>query len=867
MKSDKNKISRLESRLLNLFLPESNIESLNGDFLEIYSKYREKLGFLRAKLWLWRQILKSAPLFFMNSLKWSFIMFRNYFTIALRNLLKNKTNSLVKIFSLSIGLAGSILLTVYVLHEVSYDRFYENYRNLYRVEQDQFESGNIYHVIQTPHPLSPALKEEIPEVIDAVRYCRARYLVKYRDKQYYEDDIKGVDASFLKLFTFTFLEGNGSSALDDPYSVVLTKNAAIKYFSNESPIGKSLFIDKKYMVTVTGVLENIPSNSSLDFDMLVPYKFLEITGLAKYTAWWSNNITTFVNLSEMSDLHAADKKITDLVFKKTKTFYREKHPKYLDEFLDSKQPRYILNPVADIHLREPKVRQYIYILSVFSIALLVMAIINFINLSTAGYSNRAKEIGVRKVMGALKSSIIRQFITESVIISAIAFLISLILAIFIFPEFNNFTQKTLSLSLIGNFQTIFILIMIIVLTGITAGIYPALVLSSLRPADVLKSGFLSKIKGAFFRRSLVIFQFTVFIVFIVSTITIFNQVKYLQTKDPGFNKEHLCYISLKRAARNMYPVLKNELLKNPEIISISASEQLPFNNRSSTTNSNWEGKDKNQRVTFHVNFVDNNFIKTLGLELNGGENFKEEMLSEESNAVIVNEAAEKIMNFESAAGKNIMVAGINAKVIGVFKNFNFQPLKYDIDPLALFVSTKSVSYLLLRTQGNNISSTIKFLETVWKKIYPDDPFEFSFFDDTMNRMYINEERLSDILRYILVLIAFIACLGLYGLVRFTTGQRKKEIGIRKILGSSASAVFSLLVREFVIWIILANVIAVPVVLHIMNNWLRNFAYRVNVGWHLFVYAGLITAILCFATIIGQTVKAATANPVESIRNE
>ena len=243
------------------------------------------------------------------------------------------------------------------------------------------------------------------------------------------------------------------------------------------------------------------------------------------------------------------------------------------------------------------------------------------------------------------------------------------------------------------------------------------------------------------------------------------------------------------------------------------------------------------------------------------------MLSEESNAVIVNEAAEKIMNFESAVGKNIIVGGLNVKVIGVVKNFNFQPLKYDIDPLALFVSTKSVSYLLIRMQGGNISSIIKFIETVWKKIYPDDPFEFSFFDDTMNRMYINEERLSNILKYISVLIAFIACLGLYGLVRFTTSQRKKEIGIRKILGSSASAIFALLVKEFVIWIVLANVIAVPVVLHIMNNWLQNFAYRVNVGWHLFVYAGLITAILCFATIIGQTVKAATANLVDNIRNE
>jgi len=492
------------------------------------------------------------------------------------------------------------------------------------------------------------------------------------------------------------------------------------------------------------------------------------------------------------------------------------------------------------------------------------------NLSTARSAVRAKEIGMRKVVGAMKSNIIRQFYTESITLSVLAFLLSLIIIQLFLPVFNNLTQKNLSFYSASNILSVIIVVLIIIFTGIVAGSYPALFLSAFKPAAVLKGSIKSGTKSPVFRRLLVIFQFTLFIVFIVSTITVYKQVTYLRSRDPGYNRELLSFIRSRDAARAQYSTLKNELLKSSYITGATGTRQLPFNTTANRGAIDWDGREtgeREERLKFNWNIVDFDFIETMDLEILRGNSFSQEYSGKSPSVFLVNEEVEKIMGVESAVGKRFKISGIEGTIIGVVKNFNYMSLLYEIGPLVLYSSPEDRNFLIIKVQKENISAALEYIDSVWKNVIGDEPLELFFFEDTMDNMYAGQERMGDIFKYVSILVAIIACLGLFGLTLFTLEQRTKEIGIRKVLGASIPGIFRLIIREFLVWILCAYVISIPIAYYAMKNWLDNFAYRINLSWQIFLLTGLIAFTITLITISFQTIKAANANPVEALRFE
>jgi len=862
--------------ILERFLRYEDYETILGDFDEKYLSIIQSKGLLASYVWYIFQIITSIPKFIKGAIIWSSIMIKSYVKIAVRNLLRHKLFSFINVFSLAIGLAISILITLFVVEELSYDKFHEKRNNLYRVEQDQFQSSNSdpKHVTETPVPMASALMEKIPEIKYATRYRTVgRFILRYQDKHFPESGIRAVDSEFLEMFTFPFIEGNKSTALDDPYSIILTKNMAEKYFEDESPIGKTISVDSRFDVKVTGIIENVPSNSSMQFTMLVPYKLLETLGLIEGT-WVSNDLTTFVQLHENMFIHAVNKKIDDLWLGKAQALINEQFPKYSEMFQKMRHPEFMLQPITKMRLYVGNSGNlnllYIRIFSAIAFFILLIACVNFMNLSTAGSSVRSKEIGMRKVVGAVKSNIIKQFFTESITLSVLALLFSLIMLRLFIPVFNNLAQRNLSFNLVENFNSVIMIVVLTIFTGIVAGSYPALFLSKYSSAVILKGGGKSGSKSPFFRRILVVFQFTLFIIFIVCTFTVYDQVTYLRTRDPGFDREVLSYIRLRDSNRSQYPILKTELSKSSLITGITGTRQLPFNITADRGAIDWEGKETGEGeggLKFNWNIVDYNFTETLGLEILRGKTFSDEYSGNYPSVFLVNEEVEKIMGAESAVGKRFKISGIEGTILGVIKNYNYRPLFFDIGPLVIHLSPEDINFIVLKISGDNITAAVEHINSVWKKIVPDEPIEFFFFEDTMRNMYLSQERLGNILKYISIIVAAIACLGLFGLALFTLEQRTKEIGIRKVLGSSIPEILGLVIKDFLIWILWAFVLASPLAYLAMKNWLNNFAYRINPGWEIFLFAGLIAFGITLFTISFQTIKAAFSNPVEALRYE
>ncbi len=784
-------------------------------------------------------------------------MIKNYVKVTLRNIFKHKGYALINIAGLAIGMACCLLISIWVLDELSYDKFHENISYLYRVEENQHYSGRVYHVTVTPHPLAPALKEEIAGIKDAARVVWAGgHLFRYGEKAFFESDIRGVDPSFLRMFSFPLLAGDRATALESPYSMVITEEIAEKYFSGEDPLGKVISVNNQFEFTVTGVLKKIPHNSSLQFDILVPYAYLEKAGRTN-DSFGSNSILTFVQLEEQTSRVQVNESIFG--------FIRARVPQSVTDLE--------LMPYSRIHLHayfgfEKTMGPigYVYIFSVIALFVLIIACINFMNLATARSAKRAKEVGLRKVVGALRGHLIRQFYGESVVFAVIALVFSVGIVTLLLPAFGSLSGKELSWNVTGIGGIVAGLIGLTLLVGITAGSYPALFLSAFQPVRVMRGSLKSGAGAVNFRRVLVVFQFMLSVGLIIGTTVVYNQLRFMQSKKLGWDREHLIYIPLRAGIRESYPALKAELVKDGRILGVTGSSHLPSTIGSNSGGADWEGKDPEQQVLIGFSAVDFDYIETLKIEMKEGRAFSRRYQSDKSSSFLVNEEVAALMDKETVVGERFSFMGVEGKIVGVMKNFHFQAVREKIEPLALYVGER-IQYLLIRFAPGDVTNSLKAVESIWRRVIPNYPLDYRFIDEEFDRMYRIESKIGTLLKYFTVLAVFIACLGLFGLASFSAEQRTKEIGVRKVLGASITQVTLLLCREFFWLVLVANVIAWPLAYLAMKGWLQNYAYRSGLSIGIFVTAMGLALLVALVSVSFQAIRAAVASPAVALKYE
>jgi ABC-type antimicrobial peptide transport system permease subunit len=774
---------------------------------------------------------------------------------------KFKGYTFINIAGLAIGIACCILILLWVRDELSFDGFHEKADRLYRVvEQQYYAGGELFPVAVTPAPLAPALKDEVPEIANAMRIERSpRLLIRYGDRMFNESDIALADPSLFAMFSFRLLKGDPDTALKKMNSIILTEAMAEKYFGDEDPLNKDLKIGNMYDLTVTGVVENVPPNSHLQFNFIIPFEILKMAG-DSLNQWGNNSYFTYVELAENANASAAQEKITG----------------FLKKHMPETRTTLHLQPLKRIHLYSDFTAdvpghgdiKYVYIFSLVALFVLLIACINFMNLTTARSGNRAREVGMRKVTGAHKADIVKQFLGESMIFAFIAFLLALGIVLLLLPAFNNLSGKQLSLFTGESFDLLAALIGVAILTGLFSGSYPVLYLSSFQPVTVLKGALKSGPRSATFRRMLVVIQFSLSIFLIIATSVIHSQLEYIRNKKLGYEKEHVIYQRIGMNDVRYYEPYKREALTSPNILGVSWSHQLPAYIVNSTSSVNWPGKDPNESILMHNTAVDYDFIDTMNMEIVDGRDFSREFPTDEKEAFILNEQAAKLLGEDSAVGKPFTLWDIKGKVIGVVKNFHFKSLNTHVEPLVIrLVKPQPYSYMFIKVRGENVTESIKYLEKTWRDIATVFPFEYQFLDEYYDRTYRAEQRMGKLFNAFTTLAIFIACLGLLGLASFMAEQRTKEIGIRKVLGASVSNIILLLSREFVLLVTISNVLAWPLAYYFMNKWLENYAYHASVNLFFFLVSALAALGIALLTVSYQAIRAASSNPIDSLRYE
>jgi putative ABC transport system permease protein len=785
------------------------------------------------------------------------MVFKNYLKITLRNLIKYKIHSFIKILGLAIGMACTILIFLWIRNELSFNKFHEHGNNIYQVPTRQQYGSEIFIGSGAPSALGPALMKDYPEIINSARIRNGKYelLVQYGEKRFMEK-VQIADMSLFDMFTFPFVKGSHKYAFSDPHVVVMTEEMAIKYFDNGEPIGQILTFDNQYDFRIIGILKNIPQNSTLQFDFLVPLEFLREWRGENIYQWSDCSYITFVQLQKYISFEEINQKITGRI-------KRENKNSNIEPFLYPFNRVYLYS-MSGHGGRIVEVR--IFMLVAFLI--LFIACINFMNLSTATSAKRAAEVGLRKVLGADRGQLIKQFFSESIALSFIALIFALFLVELFLPSFRTMTGKPLAIAYLGDITVLGVITGIACFTGILSGSYPALFLSAFQPVKTI-TGFINKnLRGTALRRLLVVAQFAISIILIIGTIVIFNQLHYIKNKDLGFRKDQLIYIPVNGNLEKDFALMKKELLKNTGILNIAMSSHLPTGIYSNGSGWNWEGKrdDVDPMVTELV--VDGDFLETFQMKMVQGRFFLQEF-SRNSLNVVINERFADIMELESPVGRRLMLDPYTFNIIGIIKDFNFKPLNINIEPIIISNNPEfnRFKYMFIKISSKNIPRTITLLEKEYQKFNPGFPFEFHFLDDDYDQLYWAQQQMDQIIRYFSFLAIFISGIGLFGLASFTAEQRTKEIGVRKILGGSVSGIIILLIREFTKWVFLANLIAWPIAYFAMNKWLQNFAYRIDLTVWPFLLAGFLALVIALLIVSWQAVRAATANPIDSLRYE
>lgn len=790
-------------------------------------------------------------------------MFRNYLKIALRNLRRHKVFSFINIFGLAVGMACCIVILLWIQDEVSFDKFHEKKERIHKVYSEiQHTDGRTeIHTSTSFYPLARVLKEESPDVVDAVRYHSVQnMLIRFGEKSLPNNTVALADTSFFNIFSFSFVKGNPETALAERFSVVVTEEMSQKYFGSEDPIGKVLNVNNQIDLQVTGVIKNPPQNSFLQFDCVAPFILYFGANGTEPKHWGGNPLTTFVLLHENARANEVGQKVTQIALSHRPS-------------LKVKAWQLHLQPLSRMHLYSPEGEGLITSLVLFSVIaffVLVIACINFMNLATAKAATRANEVGLRKVVGAKKTDLIKQFFGESVILSFMALILAIIIIELLLPVFNSFSNKELSLNLSKNITIILGLIGIALFTGILSGSYPALFLSSFRPAYVLKGSHTSGPRGSLFRKILVVFQFSLSILLIIGTIIVYKQLDYIRNRDLGFEKENLVFINMPQSLTPKYETLKNEFLRNSNIVNVTRSAQSPSYIGSTVSALDWDGKNHDEKVMMNWDYVDYDYFETFQLEIVQGRSFSREFATDASEAFVVNEEAVKLMGMESPVGKRLKVFSQEGRIVGVVKNFHFLPLHHEVKPFVYGMNPSWASLmrcLFIRVTPDNIAGTLKYAEDVFKKFSPDYPFQYQFFNERIDLSYRSEQRVRKVVSFLTVLAVFISCLGLFGLASFMTERKTKEIGIRKVLGASVSNIVLFLSKEFIKWVLVANIIAWPVAYYIGYKWLQNYAYRTSIALWVFFMAATLSIVIALFTISYQAIRAALANPVDALRYE
>lgn len=782
-------------------------------------------------------------------------MFKNYLKVAFRKMLRQKIFSFINISGLAIGMAICILILLWVQDELNYDRFHTNAENIVRVVLNDQNYGIRWPVVSIP--VGPALKQDFPEVLDMARVGDMYGLITSEEKKHDEYGAY-VDPSFLDIFSFPMIIGNPETALSMPGSVVISRELAEKFFGDSDPLGESLRLNQDLDLTVTGVIEDMPQNSHFDLDFLVPFEIYRKRD-REPDNWGRFQIYTYILLQESASYRDLASKVAGLLQKHS---VRE-------------GPKLELEPLTRIHLYASDGRgdiRYIYIFAIVAAIILAIACINFTNLSTARSSTRAKEIGMRKVIGAGKSNLIKQFIGESILISLISFVCAVMLVWLLLPALNNLSDKHLTLNTHGNWTLIAGFVGIVLFTGVLAGSYPAFILSAFKPGNILRNSLIPLRGGkkrTLFRKALVVVQFAVSIFLIISTFAIFKQLRFIRNKDLGYQKDHVISIPLRGNASQQVEAFKNELLRDSGILSATGVSENPVIIGKIHIGYEWEGKDPKKEARMYEILVDHDFIKTLDMTIAQGRDFSKDYTTDISEAFILNEAAVKGMDINLPVGKDFSFGDRKGTIVGIVKDFHFRPLQEKIEPLVMFCMPGNFNRLCLRIrpEASGLSGTIRYIESVWEKFAPDFPFQYNFLDATFDRLYRSEQKTGRIFGYFTFLAIFISCLGLFGLSVQIAEQRTKEIGIRKVMGASVAGITLLLTGDFIKWVVVANLIAWPAAYLAVMIWLRNYAYRTNVGVIIFILASAMALLIAFVTVSFQAIKAAVADPVDTLRYE
>ncbi len=783
------------------------------------------------------------------------------FKIGYRNVKRTAWHSSLNIAGLAIGMACSILIILWIQTELSYDQFHKNIDNLYRAYQIQEHSGTqTLRTDNLPGPLAGTLKDEFPEIENAARFLRAgRKPIKHSDK-FFNEMICFTDPEFLQMFDFPLKHGNKETVLSEPFSIVITEKIAKKYFDEENPIGKTLTVDNKNDFTITGVINDFPSNSHLSWvDVMLPFINTKEVVDETFERWGSNWPRTYIQLKEGTSVDEFENKIKGTLKKHQGT-----------------TASLFVQPIGKMHLYtltgESGFIKYIYIVSVIGIAVLLIACINFINLSTARSKLRSKEVGLRKVTGAQRSSLIFQFLGESVLLTVAALFAAVVIIYLSLPVINNILIELTGTEIIFNlFENHFLLIAIIsvtIITGLLSGLYPAFYLSSFQPVKILRKDFSSS-NRSLFRNSLVVIQFACSIILIISTLIISSQLSFLSNSDLGYNSQNLVYVPLGGESRNKYETIKSELLKSSNILNVTATSRLPLSGGNSSSRFEWDGKDPELKVLINVIDVDPNYIDAMEMTMLEGDKLKKIHDTEDDAPYnfLLNENAVKRMNLESPIGKLVKNGDWKGRVVGVVKDFHFSSFHRDIQPMLIYSDSDTFKYLLARTADSNISDALNHLEETWYKINPSTPFTYTFLDKSIEGLYQTETSISKLLQYFTVMAIFIACLGLLGLSSFTAERHTKEIGIRKVLGSSVFSIVLLLSKQFSKWVIISNLVAWPIAYYLSNQWLETFVYRIDIQYWTFLLSGLAALLIALITVSYHTIKAAVANPINSLKYE
>jgi predicted permease len=790
-------------------------------------------------------------------------MIRNFFLATIRNISRNKGFTFMNVTGLAIGLAASLLILLWVQEELSYDRFHRNAENIYRVEEDQFYSGERYHVYVTPHPSGPVWKERIPEIVEQTRINRLRRILFRRgDNVFFESTIVAADSGLFKIFTFAFESGDPATALSSPHSIVLSEILAEKYFGDDNPLGQTITLENRFKFTVTGVMKDIPGNSIFSFQGVIPYSFLREIG-AISDSWGSNSILTMVEVAEGSDIESINKKLTDVVL----------------EYLPQTRTKYLLFPFTDIHLhsqfgygedRGPVIA--ILIFTLIAVFVLLIACFNFINLATAKASSRSKEIGIRKVAGADRKSMILQFMSESFLLVTASMIIALLLVGLLLNAFNNVSGKQFTLSDLFQLKFIISFIVVGLLSGFISGIYPAFYLSSFKPVSVLKGETASGRGNGRLRQILVVIQFSMSI--LIATVAIFmnQQLRFLQEKDLGFEKEDLVCIPMSQDMKGKYYSLKTELLKETLITGVTASLVNPVMISSNSGGADWPGKDPEQSVLIGTNGIDYDYLETMKMELVAGRNFSRDfpgdLARDTTGNFLVNEEVVKIMNIGDPVGTSFSFLGLHGTIVGVLKNFHFKGADQPIEPMAFALAgTRFLDYILIRLTHGKTEESLKSVEKIWNELIPEFPLEYTFIEQDYENLFKSEIRLVGLLKYFTILALIIASLGLYGLSAYSTERRSNEIGIRKVMGSDSSSVIITMAREFIVLVLFSLIISLPAGWLIVENLLKQFAYRINPGIIVFVLIGAGALMIALLTVSYQAFRASRINPVEALKTE